>query len=478
MLNYDQFYINGQWVDPADGGELFDVINPATEEISGTVRLGNESDVDRAVAAAQSAFAGYSQTSLQMRLDLLGSIINEYEKRLDDFAEAVSLEMGAPLEKLAKGMHAPGGLGHFRTTQQMAAVYPFEEQKGSTLLVKEARGVCALITPWNWPINQIACKLAPALVTGCTVVLKPSELAPYSAMILAEVLHAAGVPAGVFNMIMGDGATVGPGLSSHPGVDMVSLTGSTRSGVSVARNAADSIKVVSLELGGKSANIILDDAPLSEAVTTGVRLMMNNCGQSCNAPSRMLVPAAKMEEAEQIAAGVVEGLVVGDPRSPETMVGPLANRRQFERVQTLIEKGISQGAKVVIGGPGRPEGLTRGYFAKPTVFSSPNNSLCIAREEIFGPVLTMIPYSSEEEAVSIANDTDYGLSGYVYGATIDRARAVARRLRTGQVHLNGAPIDRSAPFGGYKQSGLGREWGTAGIDEFVESKAILGSQSS
>jgi acyl-CoA reductase-like NAD-dependent aldehyde dehydrogenase len=356
----------------------------------------------------------------------------------------------------------------------VAKDYAWEKAQGSTLLVKEPVGVCAMITPWNWPLNQIACKVAPALVSGCTMVLKPSELAPFSAQIFAEVMHAAGVPAGVFNLIQGDGAEIGPRLSSHPLVDMVSLTGSTRAGAAVAKAAADTIKVVSLELGGKSANIILDDAPLAEAVAAGVVSMMGNTGQSCNAPSRMLVPAAKLAEAERIAAETAAKLVVGDPQCETTAIGPIANERQYRRVQALIETGITEGAKLVCGGPGRPEGITRGYFARPTVFSVANNQATLAREEIFGPVLTMIPYNSEEEAVAIANDTVYGLSGYIWGATPQRAAAVAKRLRTGMVHLNGASVDPAAPFGGYKQSGVGREWGACGIDEFVETKAIMG----
>ena len=475
MRAYHQFYIDGQWVDPANGGQPFEVINPATEEVAGTIRLGDKDDVDRAITAAHRAFASYSRTALKERMDLIAAIARIYEQRLDDLAVAISEEMGAPLHTIARPMQAPLGLWHLQTVLAMAKDYPFQKQQGKTLLVKEPVGVCVLITPWNWPMNQIVCKVAPALLAGCTMVLKPSELAPFSSQIFAEILAAAGVPAGVFNMIHGDGAKVGPLLSSHPLVDMVSLTGSTRSGVSVAKNAAETIKVLSLELGGKSANIILDDAPLAEAVTDGVLGMMRNTGQSCNAPSRMLVPASKLAEAERIASAAVQKLVVGDPQSPSTTTGPISNARQYQRVQSLIEKGIQEGARVVIGGCGRPVGLTRGYFAKPTVFSGAHSGMCIAQEEIFGPVLTMIPYDTEEQAIAIANDSVYGLSGFVYGGTIERARAVAQRLRTGMVHLNGASIDPGAPFGGYKQSGVGREWGAAGIDEFMETKAIMGS---
>ena len=474
MREYHQFYIDGQWVKPVGGGEPFDVINPATEELAGSIRLGGAADVEAAVRAAHHAFASYSQTTLQQRRDLLAAAIAVYQRRMGDMAAAISEEMGAPLHRLALPVQAPIGLWQLQTALSLAAEYPFEKQQGTTLVVKEPVGVCALITPWNWPMNQVVCKVAPALLTGCTVVLKPSELAPFSAQVFAEILAEAGVPAGVFNMIHGDGAKIGPLLASHPLVDMVSLTGSTRAGSSVARHAADSVKVLSLELGGKSANIILEDAPLQEAVTAGVLSMMVNSGQSCNAPSRMLVPAARLAEAERIAAVAAAQLVVGDPRDAATTMGPIANQRQYLRVQALIERGIAEGARVVAGGPGHPDGQTRGYYARPTVLSVDSNRATIAQEEIFGPVLTMIPYASEEEAIAMANDSAYGLSGFVWGATVERALAVARRLRTGMVHLNGASVDLAAPFGGYKQSGVGREWGAAGIDEFVETKAVMG----
>ena len=474
MREYHQFYIDGQWVKPVGGGEPFDVINPATEELAGSIRLGGAADVEAAVRAAHHAFASYSQTTLQQRRDLLAAAIAVYQRRMGDMAAAISEEMGAPLHRLALPVQAPIGLWQLQTALALAAEYPFEKQQGTTLVVKEPVGVCALITPWNWPMNQVVCKVAPALLTGCTVVLKPSELAPFSAQVFAEILAEAGVPAGVFNMIHGDGAKIGPLLASHPLVDMVSLTGSTRAGSSVARHAADSVKVLSLELGGKSANIILEDAPLREAVTAGVLSMMVNSGQSCNAPSRMLVPAARLAEAERIAAIAAAQLVVGDPRDAATTMGPIANQRQYLRVQALIERGIAEGARVVAGGPGHPDGQTRGYYARPTVLSVDSNRATIAQEEIFGPVLTMIPSASEEEAIAMANDSAYGLSGYVWGATVERALVVARRLRTGMVHLNGASVDLAAPFGGYKQSGVGREGGAAGIDEFVETKAVMG----
>ena len=475
MRDYQKFYIDGRWVAPATGGEPFDVINPATGASAGVIRLGDEADVELAIAAARRAFDRYSRTPLNERKELLARAIAIYERRIDEVAAAISEEMGAPLHQLAKGAQAPLGLWQMQTALTLADSYPFERKSGTTLIVKEPVGVCALITPWNWPMNQVLCKVAPALLAGCTMVLKPSEFAPFSAQILAEILDEAGVPAGVFNMIHGDGARIGPLLASHPDVDMVSLTGSTRAGISVSKNAAETIKVVSLELGGKSANIILDDAPLEEAVTAGVINMMFNSGQSCNAPSRMLLPRAKLAQAEKIAAAAVERLIVGDPANAGTTTGPIANHRQFQRVQALIAQGVAEGATLVAGGHGLPEGVTAGWYAKPTVFSGVNNTMTIAREEIFGPVLVMIPYDDEDEAVSIANDSDYGLSGYVWGGTVEHAAAVARRLRTGMVHLNGASIDLAAPFGGYKQSGNGREWGAAGIDEFVETKAVMGA---
>ena len=475
MRDHSLFYIDRQWVPPVNGGTPFDVINPATEAVAGVIRLGDEADVERAVAAARRAFDAWSTTPLATRTELLARAAAVYERRLDEMALAISEEMGAPLARLARAAQAPLGLWQLQTTLALAADYPFEKRQGTTHVVKEAVGVCVLITPCNWPMNQTLCKVAPALLAGCTMVLKPSEYAPFSAQILAETLHEAGVPAGVFNLIHGDGARIGPLLSSHPEVDMVSLTGSTRAGSSVARHAADTIKVVSLELGGKSANIILDDAPLAEAVAAGVSNMMFNTGQSCNAPSRMLVPAARLAEAERVAAATVERLVVGDPLDAATTIGPIANRRQFERVQALIAVGIQEGADLVAGGLGRPEGLAQGWFTRPTVFSRVDNAMTIAREEIFGPVLVLIPYADEDEAVAIANDSDYGLSGYVWGGSVARAAGVARRLRTGMVHLNGAGIDLAAPFGGYKRSGNGREWGAAGIDEFLETKALMGA---
>ena len=473
MHNFTQFYIDGAWVQPLKASPM-QVINPATEQVVGTISIGSAADVDRAVKAARKAFAKQSVMPVAQRQELLQSIIAIYKRRMDDVAMAISQEMGAPLEKLAKRAQAPAGLGHFIVASKVLADFEFERMQKTTRIVREPVGVCALITPWNWPMNQMTCKIAPALATGCTMVLKPSELAPLSAHILAEILHEAGVPAGVFNLVDGDGPGVGAALSSHPEVDMVSFTGSTRAGIAVQIAAAQTIKKVALELGGKSANIITEDADLAAAVKHGVMSMMNNTGQSCNAPSRMLVPAAKLAEAEAIAAATVQKIKVGDPANAETSMGPVANSAQFGRVQAMIARGVAEGAKVVAGGPGLPEGITSGYFIKPTVFSNVTNQMDIARQEIFGPVLVMIPYSGGvDEAVAIANDTPYGLSGYVYAATPEAAGVIAARLRTGNVHLNGAGGDNAAPFGGYKQSGNGREWGALGFEEFLETKAVF-----
>ena len=472
MRDYTNFYIDGAWVAPLQARPMA-VINPATEHAVGTISIGSAADADRAVLAARKAFAAQSVMPVAQRQELLQSIIAVYKKRMDDVALAVSQEMGAPLEKLAKRAQAPSGLGHFIVASKVLAEFEFERQQKTTRIVREPVGVCALITPWNWPMNQMTCKIAPALATGCTMVLKPSELAPLSAYVLAEILHEAGVPAGVFNLVNGDGPGVGAALSCHPEVDMVSFTGSTRAGVLISKAAAETVKKVALELGGKSANIITDDADLAAAVKHGVMSMMTNTGQSCNAPSRMLVPAAKLAEAEALAAATVAKIKVGDPENAETTMGPLANEAQFGRVQKMIQRGIDEGAKVVAGGVGKPAGLEAGYFAQPTIFSNVNNQMDIARQEIFGPVLCMIPYAGIDEAVTIANDTPYGLSGYVYAATPDAARVIAARLRTGNVHLNGAGGDNFAPFGGYKQSGLGREWGALGFEEFLETKAVF-----
>ena len=396
-----------------------------------------------------------------------------YQKYYNDIADAIREEMGAPKE-LAAGAQAYCGLGHLQEAARILKTFKFEEELGPHRVFKEPIGVCGLITPWNWPVNQISCKVAPALAVGCTMILKPSEVAPLSAYLFAQVMHEAGVPAGVFNMVNGDGPVVGTALSKHPDVDMMSFTGSTRAGSLVAQNAAPTVKRVTQELGGKSPNIVLEDADLEKAVTGGVMHMFQNTGQSCNAPSRMLVPRAKLAEAEAIAAKVAEKVKVGDPAADGTTMGPVVSEVQFNKIQGLIEKGIAEGAKVVAGGPGRPEGISKGYFVRPTVFSGATNDMTIAREEIFGPVLTMIPYDTEEEAISVANDTPYGLAGYVQSGNIDHARAVAARIRAGNVNINGASGGFDVPFGGYKQSGNGREWGAHGFTDFLEIKAVAG----
>ncbi|HSM29313.1 MAG TPA: aldehyde dehydrogenase family protein [Woeseiaceae bacterium] len=467
-----KFYIDGQWVDPVTPNPV-DVINPATEEPCGRISLGSPADVDLAVAAAKRAEPGYAATSREQRIELLESILAEFTRRYDDIAEAIMDEMGAPWS-LAKGAQAGSGPQHIKAAIRALRDFAFEERNRTTLIVREPVGVCALITPWNWPVNQVACKVAPALAAGCTMVLKPSEIAPFDAMIFAEVLDAAGVPAGVFNLVNGDGPGVGTALAEHPDVAMVSFTGSTRAGVAVAQNAAPTVKRVAQELGGKSANILLPDADFDKAVRGGAEECFDNTGQSCNAPTRMLVPRDRMDEAAAIAADVANTLHVGDPRSESTQVGPLVSAQQWQKVQDLIQKGIDEGATLAAGGTGRPEGLAKGYYARPTVFANVSNDMTIAREEIFGPVLSIIPYDSEDDAVAIANDTPYGLSGYVSSGSVARARRVAARLRTGMVHINGASLDSMAPFGGYKQSGNGREWGPEGIEEFLEVKSIFG----
>ena len=471
MGSLQQFYINGEWVNPADGASSHTVINPATENPLGELAMGGAADIDAAISAAAAAFPAFSAEPLETRLGYLEKIAEGYQARLEEIAQAISQEMGAPIS-MARKVQAPMGLGHLKTTLAVARDYPFEEQLGQAQIRRAAAGVCALITPWNWPMNQIMCKVAPAIAAGCTMVLKPSEFAPLSAQILAEIIDEAGLPAGVFNMVHGDGAQVGPLLSSDPRIDVVSLTGSTRAGESVSREAAATIKRVSLELGGKSANILLPGCDLQKAVTHGVRAMMNNTGQSCNAPSRMLVPADQLAEAEAIAAEACSTIVAGDPQNEDTVIGPIANGRQYQRVQSMIEKGVEEGAKLVAGGTGKPDGLEAGYFARPTVFSQVSNTMTIGREEIFGPVLVMIPYQDVDEAVTIANDSDYGLSGYVFGED-SAARAVAARLRTGMVHINGAGPDLQGAFGGYKQSGNGREWGRFGLEEFLETQSLF-----
>lgn len=468
-----KFYINGEWVDPSVP-RVIEVINPATEEAFGCVSLGSSADVDRAVSSARAAFATYSRSSKAERIALLQNVIARYRERLDDLASTISLEMGAPIS-LSTAAQAPMGLTQLNTALEVLKDYEFQRTRGNTLIIKEPIGVCGFITPWNWPMNQIMCKVAPALAAGCTMVLKPSEVTPLSGVILAEIIDAAGVPAGVFNLVNGDGASVGTAISRHPDIDMVSITGSTRAGVLVAKAAAESVKRVTQELGGKSANIVLKDADQREAVTHGVQKCFGNSGQSCNAPSRMFVHQSRHAEALGVAKQVATGQALGDPASPDTTMGPVANQAQYDKIQALIQKGIDEGAELVCGGTGKPKGLATGYYVKPTVFGNVRNEMTIAREEIFGPVIAILPYETEEEAIALANDTDYGLSGCVYSGDLKHAVAVASKLRTGQVHINGASADFTAPFGGYKRSGNGREWGVEGFEEFLETKALMGA---
>jgi aldehyde dehydrogenase (NAD+) len=473
MGNELKFYIDGKWVDPVEPGKTISVVNPATEQEITKIAAGTAADVDAAVKAAHRAFQSFSQTSREERVALLAKITAIYERRMPEIAAAITQEMGAPAT-LSNALQAPIGLYHLSTTLEVLKNYKFEETAGTSHIVKEPIGVCAMIAPWNWPMNQVLCKVAPALAAGCTMVLKPSQLSPLSALIFAEILHEAGVPAGVFNMINGAGSAIGEAMAKHPLVDMVSITGSTSAGAAVAHAAADSIKRVSQELGGKSANILLDDVDLEAAVTEGVQSCMRNSGQTCTAPTRMLVPAALYDKAMQIAAKAAEAVVVGDPNDANTFMGPVAGKKQFETVNRYIDIGLSEGAKLLAGGLGKPQGLEQGFYVKPTVFGNVNNDMRIAQEEVFGPVLVLIPYKDENEAVAIANASDFGLSGYVQSASIERARGVARRMRTGMVCLNGAGPDLAAPFGGFKQSGNGREWGKYGLEDYLETKAVMG----
>ncbi len=472
MVNRLKFYIDGAWVDPAVMKTVA-VINPATEDKLYDIAVGSKADVDKAVAAARRAFETFSVTSREERVELLTKIIEAYKARAKDIATAISDEMGAPMT-LAERAQAAAGLGHLASTLDVLKNYEFEEKIGNAVVVKEPVGVIGMITPWNWPLNQIACKVAPALAAGCTMILKPSEFTPTSALIFAEVLDAAGVPKGVFNLINGLGPEVGVAMSEHPGIDMISFTGSTRAGIDVAKRAANTVKRVSQELGGKSPNIILDDADLQKAVTGGTAHVFNNSGQSCNAPTRMIVPAAKMKEAAAIAKAVAEKTKAGDPKAADTNIGPVVNRTQWDKIQALIKKGIDEGATLVTGGPGLPEGVNKGFYVRPTVFADVTNDMTIAREEIFGPVLAILGAKDEAEAVKIANDTPYGLAGYVTAGSVERAKKVARQIRAGNVNLNGLPNERAAPFGGFKQSGNGREWGKYGLEEYLEAKAIAG----
>jgi aldehyde dehydrogenase (NAD+) len=467
-----KFYIDGAWVNPAKAS-ILGVLNPATEETFALISLGSQQDVDRAVRAARRAFATYAETSAQERLFYLEKIIDGFRARLPELARTMTLEMGAPIT-FATERQATVALFHFEEAARVLSGYRFEEPMGTGIIRREPIGVCGLITPWNWPLNQIASKVAPALATGCTVVLKPSEIAPLSAMLFAEIVHEAGLPAGVFNLVNGDGPTVGEAIAAHPGIDMVSFTGSTAAGVRVAKLAADTVKRVAQELGGKSANIILADADLKAAVILGVHACYTNAGQNCQSPTRMLIPREGREAAFAAAREAVGGIRLGDPLDPATTMGPLVSQSQFEKVQALIQSGIDEGATLVAGGPGRPAEINRGYYVRPTVFGDVTPQMRIAREEIFGPVLSIMSYDSEDGAIDIANDTPFGLAGFVQSGDLKRAHSVANRIRAGRVYLNGAPFDRSLPFGGYKQSGNGREFGVFGFEEYLEVKAIIG----
>jgi len=467
-----KFYIDGAWVDPATPSTL-GVVNPATEETFAQISLGSQQDVDRAAKAARRAFATYSEVSVADRLSYLHKIIEGFRARLPELARMMTLEMGAPIT-FATERQATVALFHFEEAARVLAQYQFEERMGSGIVRREPIGVCGLITPWNWPLNQVASKVAPALATGCTVVLKPSEIAPLSAMLFAEIVHDAGLPAGVFNLVNGDGPTVGEAIAAHPEMDMVSFTGSTAAGVRVAKLAADTVKRVAQELGGKSANIILPDADLKAAVIQGVHACYTNAGQNCQSPTRMLVPRTERDAAFAAARDAVDTIRLGDPLDPATTMGPLVSQAQFEKVQELIQSGLDEGATLVAGGTGRPVELNRGYYVRPTVFGDVTSDMRVAREEIFGPVLSIMSYDTEDDAIEIANDTPFGLASFVQSRNADHARKVANRIRAGRVYLNGAPFDRSLPFGGYKQSGNGREFGVFGFEEFLEVKALLG----
>jgi aldehyde dehydrogenase (NAD+) len=471
MYDFRQFYIDGQWVDPQRPQDC-PVINPATEQRIGTISLGGPADVDRAVVAARRAFATYARSTLAERMQLISRVLDVYRSRQDEIGAAISDEMGAPLA-FARKSQAGIGVGHLATMLEVLPTFRFSEDREGMQLLREPVGVCGFITPWNWPINQIACKVVPALAAGCTMVLKPSEIAPLSASLFAEVIHAAGVPPGIFNLVQGDGPGVGQAIAAHPGVDMLSFTGSTRAGIAVAKAGADTVKRVHQELGGKSPLLILDEQSLEAAVRWGVTDCFSNSGQSCNAPSRMLVPAALHGRATVLAREVAAAMVVGDPRDPATQLGPVVSQLQFDKIQGLIRVGVEEGATLVCGGLGRSPGLTQGFYVRPTVFAGVRNDMRIAREEIFGPVLSLLPYGDEAEAIRIANDTPYGLAAYVWAADPAAARRVAGQIRAGMIHINGADLPLNAPFGGFKQSGNGREWGEFGLADFLELKVVV-----
>jgi len=472
MSNHLKFYIDGEWVVPTSNATI-DVIDPSTEAPFTQISLGTAADVDRAVLAASEAFKTYSQTTKEQRLTLLRRLLEAYEDRYADIANAISREMCAP-KAMAYRSQTGSGKAHLVQMIETLENFEFEELRGTTLIAKEPIGVVGMITPWNWPINQIMCKVAPALAAGCTMVLKPSEIAPLNAIIFAEVVHAAGVPKGVFNLVNGDGPTVGEAIARHPLIDMVSFTGSTRAGILVAKAAADTVKRVHQELGGKSANIILPDADIGKAVKTGVEEVMSNSGQSCNAPTRMFVPANKHDEAKQAAKEAVKQLKVGAASSDGVEMGPVVNELQYYKIQKLIESGIREGAELVTGGLGRPEGLNRGYHVRPTVFAGVTDDMTIAREEIFGPVLSILPYTDEDDIAGRANKTPYGLAAYIQSASLEKARALAAKMRSGSIYINYPDWDTGAPFGGYKQSGNGREYADFGLEAFLEIKGIVG----
>lgn len=468
-----QAYINGVWVDVGTTGGSVSLHNPATEAVEAQLAFGTPVHLDHAVSAARDAFKSFSRTSVRERTELLEAICAAYKARFTEMGQTISRDMGAPIS-FATRMQAGAGLSHFKVMAGLLPDYSFEEARGTTTVLHQPIGVIGMITPWNWPANQIACKVAGAIGAGATMVLKPSEVGPLSAILLAEILHDAGVPAGVFNMVHGDGMGIGTAIASHDDIDAISFTGSTMAGVDVAIKAAPTVKRVGQELGGKSANIILDDTDFATAVKGGAELCFRNAGQSCNAPTRMIVPHERVGEAGDIAAAVANALKVGEPSDPATEMGPVVSQRQWDKVQELIASGVDEGARLVAGGTGRPDGLDRGYYVKPTVFAAVDNKIRIAQEEIFGPVLSIIGYRDEPDAVAIANDSPFGLAAYVSSASLDRAREVARQLQAGMVHINGAPADPTAPFGGIKMSGNGREWGAASLEEYLEEKSVMG----
>jgi len=471
MLDKRKFYINGEWVDPIVANDL-EVLNPATEKPVAVISMGTAADIDRAVAAARKAFVTYSRTSVEQRLALLEKLLSIYKRRYDEMAQTITLELGAPAT-MSREQQADVGVGHLQSFIDALKRLPVREVlPNGDVLLREPIGVCGLITPWNWPINQIALKIVPALATGSTCVLKPSEFTPLNALLYAEMVHEAGFPAGTFNLVNGDGLNAGAALSRHKDVDMMSFTGSTRAGIAVSRDAAETVKRVTLELGGKSPNIVFEDADLEDRVTGSVLECFNNSGQSCDAPTRLLVQKSVYDKAVEIATRVGKGVKVGNPAEEGSHIGPLVSDVQFSRVQALIEAGIAEGARLLVGGAGKPQGFKQGYFVKPTIFADVDNTMRIAREEVFGPVLAIMPFETEEDAIELANDTNYGLAAYVQTGDPKRAERVAARLRAGMVHINGGPHRYGSPFGGYKQSGNGREGGLFGLEDFLEVKTV------